>query len=283
LSGHDQSTQLGNIGVSSGFAELTRNRNRIGYAGYAADSESAERWHVRHSVLPSGLGEWITRDPIGYFDGVNMRWYVQSAPISGLDPTGTLNIAGCLGWGAFKGTWNFITQYAEDWAGATGPVDTCGAKAAGFCGFASGCCTGLFPGLLGGCVYDTLGTVCTMYFQESVCDDGVGPSKAPICIFVDIVAAIAVNCGLAPWLLQHIDMPEPWYNVETLDAEDIFKIAIAKLGGMTFASYVGLCEGFQGAFLDRPKGPPPDATSQTLRHRRPGSVGASSLPPVFAL
>jgi RHS repeat-associated protein len=84
----DQSTQLGNIGVSSGFAELTRNRNRLGYAGYAADSESAERWHVRHRTLESKLGRWTKRDPLGYIDGENVVEYARSAPLTYFDPTG---------------------------------------------------------------------------------------------------------------------------------------------------------------------------------------------------
>jgi hypothetical protein len=61
----DQSILLGNSGATSGFGELTRNRNRLGYAGYAADSESADRWHVRHRVLESKLGRWTRRDPLG--------------------------------------------------------------------------------------------------------------------------------------------------------------------------------------------------------------------------
>jgi RHS repeat-associated protein len=84
----DQSTQLGNTGVSRGFAELTRNRNRLGFAGYAADSESAERWHVRHRVLKSKLGRWTKRDPIGYIDGGSVYAYVQSSPLFALDPSG---------------------------------------------------------------------------------------------------------------------------------------------------------------------------------------------------
>jgi RHS repeat-associated protein len=84
----DQSTQLGNIGVSSGFAELTRNRNRLGYAGYAADSESAERWHVRHRVLESKLGRWTKRDPAGYVDGASLLAYSASAPMRMSDPIG---------------------------------------------------------------------------------------------------------------------------------------------------------------------------------------------------
>jgi YD repeat-containing protein len=63
----DQSILLGNSGATSGFGELTRNRNRLGYAGYVADGESAEvRWHVRHRVLESKLGRWTRRDPLGY-------------------------------------------------------------------------------------------------------------------------------------------------------------------------------------------------------------------------
>ncbi|HDZ21904.1 MAG TPA: hypothetical protein ENH80_02040, partial [Phycisphaerae bacterium] len=61
--------------------------NRILYAGYRFDSETG-LYHVRHRYHHPTLGRWITRDPIGYPDGMNLYEYVSSGPVDGLDPMG---------------------------------------------------------------------------------------------------------------------------------------------------------------------------------------------------
>lgn len=63
--------------------------NRLGYAGYVADPDlSGTVWHVRNRVLNSDLGRWLTRDPMGYVDGLDLSEYVGSAPVINADSMG---------------------------------------------------------------------------------------------------------------------------------------------------------------------------------------------------
>jgi RHS repeat-associated protein len=62
--------------------------NPILYAGYFFDSETAN-FHVRNRYLHTALGRWMSRDPIGYKDGLNLYEYVRSNPTERIDPMGT--------------------------------------------------------------------------------------------------------------------------------------------------------------------------------------------------
>ncbi len=66
--------------------------NRKGYAGYeyAPEFEGAGRhlYHVRHRVYDADVGRWMRRDPLGYVDGMSLYEYVQSEPLTFLDPMG---------------------------------------------------------------------------------------------------------------------------------------------------------------------------------------------------
>jgi len=61
--------------------------NTILYAGYRHDPESG-LYHVRHRYHHPTLGRWVSRDPSGYRDGMNLYEYVQSKPTGSLDPFG---------------------------------------------------------------------------------------------------------------------------------------------------------------------------------------------------
>lgn len=50
---------------------------------------NAGLYYVRNRYLNDALGEWITRDPFTYYDGVNMYEYVNNNPINNVDPSGT--------------------------------------------------------------------------------------------------------------------------------------------------------------------------------------------------
>ncbi|NNF64227.1 MAG: RHS repeat-associated core domain-containing protein, partial [Acidimicrobiia bacterium] len=80
-------------GNSLGFGALSLPEiaNRKAYAGYEFDDAlgSAFRfYHVRHRVLNSDLGRWLTRDPAAYADGPNLYSYGLSQPLKGTDPLG---------------------------------------------------------------------------------------------------------------------------------------------------------------------------------------------------
>jgi len=61
------------------------------YAGYRHDDETG-LYHVRNRYHHPTLGTWITRDPIGYADGMNLYQYVASNPTVATDPSGRIII-----------------------------------------------------------------------------------------------------------------------------------------------------------------------------------------------
>jgi RHS repeat-associated protein len=83
--------------------------NIIGYAGYIFNTEipGAGLYTVRHRHYAPGLGRWLSRDPIGYVDGMSLYEYVRSSPKMYLDPTGEVVVApfliGCGIGGAIRG------------------------------------------------------------------------------------------------------------------------------------------------------------------------------------
>src|SRR5262249_22907321 len=70
--------------------------NRKGYAGYEIATE-LDKWkyHVRHRVIDSELGRWLSRDPMGYVDGMGLYEYVKSNPMWGIDPQGLVTAIPC--------------------------------------------------------------------------------------------------------------------------------------------------------------------------------------------
>jgi RHS repeat-associated protein len=93
-----------NLGLS-GRGRLTAAKldNRKGYAGYEHD-ESLTMYHVRHRVYRADLGRWMTRDPLGYVDGMGLYEYVGGMAVRGRDPSGLARAVcpigrGCAGQG----------------------------------------------------------------------------------------------------------------------------------------------------------------------------------------
>ena len=62
--------------------------NPILFAGYYRDPET-RLYHVRHRFYSAELGTWLSCDPLGYVDGMNLYEYVASGPAVRLDPSGT--------------------------------------------------------------------------------------------------------------------------------------------------------------------------------------------------
>jgi RHS repeat-associated protein len=61
--------------------------NEVLYAGYRRDAESA-LYHVRHRYYHPTLGRWLSRDPLGYREGLALYQYTNGCPLSGSDPQG---------------------------------------------------------------------------------------------------------------------------------------------------------------------------------------------------
>ena len=78
LSGKGRVSSAG-VGVGVG--------NCKGYAGYEHD-ESLTMYQVRHRVYRPDLGRWMTRDPLGYVDGMSLYEYVAGMAVFGRDFTG---------------------------------------------------------------------------------------------------------------------------------------------------------------------------------------------------
>jgi RHS repeat-associated protein len=61
--------------------------NEVLYAGYRFDSETG-LYHVRRRYYHPTLGRWLSRDPAGYQDGMNLYEYCRSAPVGASDAMG---------------------------------------------------------------------------------------------------------------------------------------------------------------------------------------------------
>jgi RHS repeat-associated protein len=61
------------------------------YAGYRWDYET-HLLQVRNRWYHPRLGRWVSRDPVGYEDGMSLYEYVNGQPIDTTDPMGTLTV-----------------------------------------------------------------------------------------------------------------------------------------------------------------------------------------------
>jgi len=85
-----------NLGLSGrGRLTAAKLNNRKGYAGYEHD-ESLTMYHVRHRVYRPDLGRWMTRDPLGYVDGMGLYEYVRGMAVRGRDPSGLARAVPCV-------------------------------------------------------------------------------------------------------------------------------------------------------------------------------------------
>jgi len=61
----------------------------IGWCGYVFVPET-KFYHVRFRVYDTGLGRWISRDPLRYVDGMGLYEYVRGRALSWHDASGTM-------------------------------------------------------------------------------------------------------------------------------------------------------------------------------------------------
>jgi RHS repeat-associated protein len=61
--------------------------NEVLYCGYRYDSETG-LYHVRNRMYHPLLGRWLTRDPLGYVDGMSLYEYCRGNPATKLDGMG---------------------------------------------------------------------------------------------------------------------------------------------------------------------------------------------------
>jgi RHS repeat-associated protein len=88
----DSAEVTANTGKTLGWGTLsdtTNVGNRKGYAGYEIDIAINKVYHVRYRVLHAELGTWLTRDPLGYVQGMNIYTYGSAMPTMVVDPDGT--------------------------------------------------------------------------------------------------------------------------------------------------------------------------------------------------
>jgi RHS repeat-associated protein len=77
------------LGLPTGWISSidTAGDNPVGYGGYLFNRPTLQ-YAVRHRVYDTTLGRWLTRDPIGYADGMNLYEYMRSSPGLSMDAFG---------------------------------------------------------------------------------------------------------------------------------------------------------------------------------------------------
>jgi RHS repeat-associated protein len=79
------------IVMGRGILSSTVVSNRKGLTAYEASVSAATLYHVRHRALLAHIGRWLTRDELGYLDGVGLYQMVKSTPLILEDPQGLIS------------------------------------------------------------------------------------------------------------------------------------------------------------------------------------------------
>ena len=80
-------------GTTLGRGALSSHGNRLRWAGMQDLLGAHTITHVRNRAYSAELGRWLSRDPLGYVDGVSSVQMLRSSPHSLVDPHGLTTIA----------------------------------------------------------------------------------------------------------------------------------------------------------------------------------------------
>ena len=85
----DKSIATGNYqGTTLGRGAISSHGNRLRWAGMQDLLGAQTITHVRNRAYSAELGRWLSRDPLGYVDGMSVYSIVSASLIVALDPTG---------------------------------------------------------------------------------------------------------------------------------------------------------------------------------------------------
>ena len=93
--------------------------NILGFAGMVQGRPSTGLLLARHRWLDPKLGRWLTRDPAGYVDGLNLFEYCGSGPAVRVDHSGLI-FFGLIGDAEYEAAQNWIQQKATGIGGTAG-------------------------------------------------------------------------------------------------------------------------------------------------------------------
>src|SRR5690606_37260852 len=81
-------------GRGLGEGRISATDNIVGYAGYIFNPEmhGAGLYTVRHRHYSPELGRWISRDPVGYVEGLNLYQYVLGTALGRIDAYGLMSV-----------------------------------------------------------------------------------------------------------------------------------------------------------------------------------------------
>jgi len=86
-----------------------------GYTGHQWDSY-LQQYYAPYRYYSPVASRWLTRDPLGYVDGMNMYAYVRGNPVMGVDPMGGFKFLRPILRGVSKASpWITIADGANSW------------------------------------------------------------------------------------------------------------------------------------------------------------------------